>query len=97
MCNACYVKLRLSLDKTQRLRSLMRRRWSSYISAAAAQGVPWLLTKMDFVGLWQQPCWWCMQPIATIGLCRVDKQGAFDTGNVRPCCQSCNRRVFMRT
>lgn len=52
MCNTCYVKLRLSLDKKGRLKALMRRRWAGYIASAEAQGVAWLLTKMDFVGLW---------------------------------------------
>jgi hypothetical protein len=93
MCGECYVRFRLSRDKGS-LRAAMRRRWAQAQSSAQSAGVDWQMSKADFVALWQQPCMFCLEPIGTIGMYRVDKTRPFAIDNTVPCCRKCNQKLI---
>ena len=48
------------------------------------------LTFDQFMSFWQKPCSYCKDPIATIGLDRIDNASGYTFGNVASCCRTCN-------
>jgi hypothetical protein len=60
-------------------------------SSATAREIPFRLTLEEFLTLWQKDCTYCGDPIATIGLDRIDSNSDYSIANVVPCCLTCNR------
>lgn len=67
------------------------RRRGEIRSNAVRRGIPWSLTKGQFIAFWQKPCTYCGGAIETIGLDRIDNTRGYEVGNVVPCCGVCNR------
>jgi len=59
---------------------------------AKARGIAWLLTREEYDALRLLSCHYCAGPLpkSGVGLDRKDNKGAYDTGNVVPCCTACN-------
>lgn len=83
-CKVCYGKLSISINKRPPQKA------SFYKFSAKKRGLEYLLTKEDFLGFWQKPCYYCTDPIETIGLDRIDNTKGYTMGNVVPCCAPCN-------
>lgn len=49
------------------------------------------LTHAEFMTFWQEPCFYCGDPIKTIGLDRIDSSKGYILDNLRACCRVCNR------
>ena len=76
-CRPCRrVKLRESYVKNKadrhRRNLLPEAKFQGYRNGARQRGVRWDLTREQFEMFWQKPCAYCGQPIATIGLDRID-------------------------
>jgi hypothetical protein len=68
-----------------------RVKWTAYRGDAKRRGLPFDLTKEEFMSFWQLPCSYCGSAIDTIGLDRVDSSAGYSIDNVVPCCTVCNR------
>lgn len=73
-------------------------RFHCYRRGARRRGYAWEITLVEFKTFWKQPCWYCDQPIQTIGLDRVDNNQGYTLGNVVACCEACNKakRIYTR-
>ena len=65
-------------------------RFRYYQRSAAERGIPFELTFEQFILFWQQPCWYCGDPLETAGLDRVDNSKGYALDNVVSCCFMCN-------
>ena len=61
-----------------------------YRTGAAKRGIPWEMSKEEFLSFWRSPCSYCGAPIETIGLDRMDNDLGYVGNNVTPCCTTCN-------
>jgi hypothetical protein len=59
-------------------------------SSAHARRIAWDLTDAEVLSFWQKPCTYCGQPIATVGLGRVDSKLGYCMANVVACCTECS-------
>jgi len=84
-CKPCYAE-------TQRtVTSLKPYRREGYVKYnASKRGLPYTLTREQFMEFWQRPCKYCGIEIGTIGLDRVDNDKGYELGNVVACCSRCN-------
>jgi len=78
-------------------RDSIKGRWQMYKSGAKKRGIEYLLTIQDVTNLWQQPCRYCGDDIATVGIDRVDSSKAYSLDNVVPCCSRCNEMKMAET
>jgi hypothetical protein len=62
----------------------------SYRVSAKQRGIPFNLTREEFITFWQLPCDYCGDSIDTIGLDRVDNDKGYELTNLVPCCYPCN-------
>jgi hypothetical protein len=53
-------------------------------------GREFLITKEQFMDLWQKPCYYCNGSIPTIGIDRVNNDVGYTVDNIVPCCTRCN-------
>ena len=65
--------------------------WCSYTNGARVRNIPFELTFKQFKTFWQKPCWYCSDPIETIGLDRKDNSKGYTSVNIVACCTTCNR------
>lgn len=61
-----------------------------YLRGAERRGLPFDLKVEDFENLWGKPCYYCKDPIRTIGLDRLNNEDGYTLSNVVPCCPTCN-------
>lgn len=66
------------------------RKYSDYKCGASKRNLPFELTLEEFKTFWQADCSYCGDPIATIGLDRVDSSKGYSLDNVVSCCAKCN-------
>lgn len=72
-------------------------KFSQYRKGARKRNILWELTLEQFMTFWQKPCWYCKQPIETIGLDRIDNNLEYSVANVVSYCTSCNKAKLDRT
>lgn len=65
-------------------------KYIQYKRRAKQRGIEFNLTMEQFAGLWQKSCYYCGDEIETIGIDRLDSDGAYTVGNITPCCTKCN-------
>ena len=70
---------------------------NSYIRSANKRNIQWELTEEEFSTFWQKPCYYCNEPIQTIGLDRVNNQLPYTISNVVSCCSICNTMKMAQT
>lgn len=73
------------------LAQLPNLRYASYKTKAKSSGRQFDLTFDQFMLFWQKPCYYCGDPIETIGLDRVNNNKGYYLGNILTCCGMCNR------
>lgn len=78
------------LKNRERLSSDPRQRYRTYKSNAKAREIEFDITFKEFMTLWQLPCNYCGEKIATIALDRTNNNDGYKLSNVKPCCKSCN-------
>lgn len=66
------------------------RRFKMYQKNARHRGIVFELTLEQFKGWWRRACGYCNDPIATIGLDRIDNAIGYVVGNITSCCLVCN-------
>ena len=64
--------------------------YKCYISNASHRNIKFILTYEQFLTFWQKPCFYCGNPIKTIGLDRINSLQEYSMDNVISCCQQCN-------
>lgn len=62
-----------------------------YTQRSKQRGILFQLTFIEFMKLWQSPCFYCSSPISTIGIDRVDNNRGYTLDNIVSCCIICNR------
>lgn len=80
------VDSKLALSKRDNPES----KYKTYGYGARSRGLSFDLTFEEFSEYWQQPCTYCGDDVATIGLDRVDSSRGYSVDNVVPCCTTCN-------
>ena len=65
-------------------------KYTAYKRGAKKRGKKFELTFQEFMTFWQLPCFYCGDPIDTIGLDRIDNSIGYREDNVVSCCTSCN-------
>lgn len=76
---------------TDHMSSCAKRRYTEYKNGAKRRQLQFRLTHEEFMAFWQQPCAYCGDAIADIGLDRMDNGKGYSLENVTPCCKWCNR------
>ncbi len=84
-CKSCYAE---NVNKVIRFQPAHRQR--TIKADAAKRDRSYTLTQDQFMSFWQKPCVYCGDPIATIGLDRIDNSKGYEMGNIVPCCKVCN-------
>lgn len=77
--------------------------YASYAANARKNGIPFALSREEFMRIMQKPCAYCGTPPSAValrrprggpyvynGLDRIDGPIGYVTGNVAPCCRPCN-------
>jgi len=84
-------------ENLEKFRSLRRRqsyepkgKYTTYKHQAKRRGIDFVLSFEEFMTFWQKSCWYCHNPIKTIGLDRVDNFLGYSIQNVVSCCKPCN-------
>jgi len=65
--------------------------YRKHVRDAVRRKLAWELTFEQFVLFWQEPCTYCGEAIATVGIDRVDSEVGYLLYNCVPCCATCNR------
>lgn len=78
------------LSENLNWRKSFKGKLSSYIRSAIKRNIQWNLTEEEFFTFWQIPCYYCKDPIETIGLDRVNNQLSYTIDNIVSCCSTCN-------
>jgi hypothetical protein len=67
-------------------------KYSRMVHDAKDRGLEATITLDEYKALQSQPCFYCQGqlPIQGSGLDRIDSSIGYVSGNVRPCCKSCN-------
>ncbi len=88
-------KNEISQRKKKKYESITAKgKYDRYRRAAKYKGITFTISFEDFYGFWQEPCFYCGDPISTVGIDRVDNTLGYEVGNLLPCCPICNH---MRT
>ena len=68
-------------------------RYRTTAKYARQRGIEFKLTYEEYWDIRNQLCAYCNREIKSIagGLDRIDSDGCYELGNVRPCCEHCNR------
>jgi len=76
--------------------------WRSYVQGCKRTGRKWLLDVNLFISIISARCTYCGQKrvnaintgnaagFSYVGVNRIDNDGDYEIGNVRPCCKICN-------
>ena len=93
-CMNCKIALRI---KTQRLNKMKyqyhkqpKARYGVYQRGAERRGIEFKLSIADFQVFWQKPCYYCGDPIDTIGIDRLNNDKGYTVDNTVSCCKVCN-------
>jgi hypothetical protein len=78
-------------EKLRVSRQSPKGRFQVYKNSARCSGRLFELTFEEFMSFWNQPCFYCGQPIPTIGLDRIDGSRGYSIDNIVSCCFVCNR------
>jgi hypothetical protein len=54
------------------------------------RGLSFEISRSDFDSLWSKACYYCGDPIKTIGIDRKINSVGYELSNVVPCCKPCN-------
>jgi hypothetical protein len=65
-------------------------KYTQYKCNANRRNLPFNISLEYFKTFWQKPCYYCGDPIDTIGLDRIDSDLGYEEGNLRSCCAFCN-------
>jgi hypothetical protein len=95
-CEKCRYAEYGSRDYAKR-KATARQKYNTYKNMSRGRGYSFELTMPDFMTLWQQPCSYCGDTIATIGIDRVDNSIGYTLGNCVPCCETCNKMKRMQS
>lgn len=69
----------------------IKARFRHYVKGANRKNaVSWNLDLEQFEKFWQKPCFYCGNPIETIGLDRINNYIGYCESNVVSCCKTCN-------
>lgn len=68
-------------------------KYSHYKSGAERRNIVFNLTFEEFMSFWQQPCHYCGNQIATVGIDRKYNSQGYNIENCVPCCTSCNTKL----
>jgi Domain of unknown function (DUF5664) len=84
------------VNKSAKLRAIVNPLSSSWCSGrgqAKKKGLEWTISLEEFSSLRSKPCYYCggELPLRGSGLDRLDNSWGYRSGNVVPCCTSCNR------
>ena len=71
-----------------------RYRYGAYKRNAIRRHYEWCLSFEEFMFFWQSTCFYCGDPIETIGLDRLDNTKGYIKDNVVSCCPNCNIAKF---
>ena len=77
-------------QERERYRGTLNGRYSEYKGSAKSRDIKFDLTKEGFSSFWRKPCTYCGDEIETIGLDRIDPEGAYSKNNLVACCGTCN-------
>jgi len=83
-----YIKI---LARSSVLGGTLEGRFIVYRGGAKQRDVFWGLSFQEFSQFWQQPCFYCGDSIASIGLDRIDNNVGYIISNVVSCCTEFNR------
>lgn len=84
-CKPCHYARSLQVKATP------HGRFGTYRADARNRDIPFLINLEEFKTFWQVPCHYCGGHIDTIGLDRIDSNGAYELTNILSCCSQCNR------
>lgn len=90
-CKNCCAKKDRIWNKNKRDWNSKDSKYQSYKKGAKRRGYDFLLTKEEFLKLWQKDCYYCGSKIKFIGIDRVDNNIGYTVDNIVPCCSTCNR------
>lgn len=65
-------------------------KFNVYRQNARMRGLDFEITRDQFAEFWQKPCYYCGDPILTVGLDRLDNRKGYTMDNVVSCCAECN-------
>jgi len=71
--------------------------FSRYRNSARLRGHKFSITFEQFMYFWGKDCDICGDPIATIGIDRVDNNIGYEINNLIPCCEFCNKMKLTHT
>jgi len=84
-CKQCYAETSKNITNQKPYR-----REAAFKAGALRRGLPYDLTREQFMSFWQKPCHYCGDDIKSIGLDRVDNSKGYLFSNLVPCCKVCN-------
>lgn len=79
------------LKEHKRFNQTLKGRLNTYKNGAKRRGIDWNLTFDEFLSFWQNDCYYCNEPIETIGLDRLDPSKGYTLKNLVASCEMCNR------
>lgn len=79
------------LATNKKWNSTLSGKYSSYKNSANIRKIQWKLDLEQFSTFWKKSCYYCDDPIETIGIDRVDSNGIYELKNCIPCCGTCNK------
>lgn len=92
-----YQNTKRAKDYRKRYDQTPRAKYALYKRVAIRRHHPFRLTLQEFMSFWKQPCYYCGDSIATIGLDQIIPGKGYAPDNVRAVCWACNRMKFNRT
>lgn len=72
-------------------------KYKQYQHAAEYRNLEFILTFEEFMTFWQEPCWYCLVTISTVGLDRLDNHKGYKVDNLVSCCITCNEMKMDRS
>lgn len=104
ICKECYKKLKVEKIKEYNKKHKTKRseynkkyrkkpfvKYKKYKNSANKRNIEFNLSFEDFMTFWEKPCFYCNDPIETIGIDRIDNNKGYFLENCASCCTVCNR------
>jgi len=79
------------LNDNKHYHNSLKGRYSQYKRNAKSKNLEFSISLKDFSKFWQQPCHYCGNTIATIGLDRINNEKGYIIENLASCCYTCNK------
>ena len=79
------------------IRTAPRAKFNAYKAGAKQRKLPFSLSFTEFLAFWQNPCYYCKDAIAVIGIDRINNTLGYSLNNIVPCCRICNRMKLKMT